>query len=268
MGKFEGSEEGRESVPMRSDYGSGCYRRSITLEAQEGRVHAELADDFHHFAVVLRHDERRATHFEGEAIRFPWTTCPGAVSPLRRLEGTPLTLSLAELIRATDARAQCTHLYDLACLTVLHAARTLDGASARRRYEITLPDRIHRATHVQLFRDGENLIEWWIQGTAIEKSIPENFRGLHLMGSDFHEFSLRELDAEIGEAAWILRCAVFIGMGRLYDFRKIHRGRVFASVVGAACHTFDPTRIDKALPLHASLRDFSESPENIFDRES
>ena len=74
-------------VPVRSEYGTGCYRRSIVLKADGIEVRGELDDDFHHFGVRLLHDEQRAVKIDGEEIRVSWTTCPGAVAALRRMEG-------------------------------------------------------------------------------------------------------------------------------------------------------------------------------------
>ena len=73
-------------------YGEGVYRRRIRLTASPGAVKAELEDDFHHFATTLHHDGKYATQVVGEAIRYPWTTCPAATLRLEALAGLPLSV--------------------------------------------------------------------------------------------------------------------------------------------------------------------------------
>src|SRR4051812_30672376 len=103
-------------------YGTGVYRRRITLDAPApGQVTAELEDDFHHFRVLLGHDGSVVTAVAGEAVRFPWTTCPSAASQLRGLVGTPLPTTASAIAAVLPARENCTHLYDLAGLALAHA---------------------------------------------------------------------------------------------------------------------------------------------------
>ena len=144
-------------------YGQGIYRRRIRMTGSEGRVRAELEDDFHHFAVTLGYADGAITRAEGEAIRYPWTTCPGATEPLRRLEGLPLSRSLGAPGRALNAREQCTHLFDVACLAITHAA----SGRASRQYDIEIPDRVKGRTTVRLSRDGELRLAWDLDGMEI-----------------------------------------------------------------------------------------------------
>ncbi|MDE0884792.1 MAG: hypothetical protein OSB70_04610 [Myxococcota bacterium] len=259
-------EARKRVVPRRADYGEGIYRRCIVLKAEEHHVRTELADDFHHFAVALSHDGEHAKRLSGEGIRVPWTTCPGALLPLRRLEGASLDLPLTELARYTDASAQCTHLFDLACLAFVHARRARAGGAATRRYDITLPDRVQGTTRARLERDGLDLLEWKIEGNRIGEASPPSFEGLELSGRPFHRFITHEVDDDLAEAAWVLRRGVFIGGGRIHDFKRVDRGTTFQPVVGAACHTFGPDQVGQALPIHSSLRDFSAGRDKILER--
>jgi len=265
------------TVPVRAGYGTGCYRRRIVLEADAsarlgangrgGRVRGELADDFHHFGVDLTHDGDVAVVVAGEDVRVPWTTCPGAVAPLRRMEGAPLSMALPALLRYTDSRAQCTHLHDLACLAIAHAARLGAGGRPGRRYDASIPDRVDGVATVELARDGETLLRWQVDASSVIESTPGTFAGLRLAGASFYRFCSEQLDAELAEAAWVLQRAVFIGLGRRHDFERIHAASSFAPIVGAACHTFDPERVADAKRVYGSLRDFSESPQRILDRD-
>ncbi len=254
-------------VPVRAGYGKGCYRRRIVLEADGPEVRGELADDFHHFAVRLLHDGTSAVSVDGEDVRVPWTTCPGAVEPLHRMEGVSLSAPLSQLLRHTDARAQCTHLHDVACLAIRHAGRVAAGGEPRRRYDATIPDRVDGSATVELARDGEVLLRWQVRASTVIESTPDSFAGLGLSGSAFHRFCAAQLDAELAEAAWVLQRAVFIGLGRRHDFEEIHEASTFAPIVGAACHTFDAKRLADAKRVYGSLRDFTDSPQRILDRD-
>jgi hypothetical protein len=254
------------TLPVRSGYGTGCYRRCIVLEASRDEVRGELADDFHYFGVRLHHDGERATSVEGEDVRVPWTTCPGAVEPLRRMEGVELAVRLPGLLRHTDARAQCTHLHDLACLAIAHAARVGAGGRSLRRYDVSVPDRVDGGAAVELSRDGQRQLSWKARASSVTDADPGSFAGLELSGGAFHRFCA-ELDDELAEATWVLQRAVFIGLGRRHDFERIHRASAFAPVVGAACHTFDPERVVGAKRVYGTLRDFTASPLRILERD-
>jgi hypothetical protein len=255
-----------DDLPAREDYGRGRYRRCIVLEARGREVRGELADDFHHFAVRVVHDGARATAVEGEDVRVPWVTCPGAVAPLRRMEGAPLGRSLADLERHTDARAQCTHLHDLACLALAHAARVEAGGAARRRYDVAVPDRVGGVAEATLARDGAPLSTWRIEGSALTGATPSALDGMPLRGAGFRAH-LRGLDDDLAEAAWVFRRAVFIALGRQHDFDRMEGAWRFARLVGPSCHTFDPARVDRAHRVLGSVRDFSASAEGILRRE-
>jgi hypothetical protein len=255
-----------DALPTRDDFGRGCYRRAIVLEADGREVRGELADDFHHFAVRLRHDGERTVEVHGEDVRVPWTTCPGAVAPLRRMEGAPLGASLPALLRHTDARAQCTHLHDLACLAVAHGARHEAGGAPRRRYDVAVPDRRAGATEARLERDGVLVASWTLRGAALEAATPAALEGMPLRGAAFHRFLRGLADAELAEAVWVLQRAVFIAMGRQWDFDRMEGAWRFADLVGASCHTFDPARLAEARRVRGTVRDFSDAPERVLDR--
>ena len=253
-------------LPTRSDYGSGCYRRAVRLESEGREVRAELSDDFHHFAVQLRHDGVHAIEVRGEGVRVPWITCPGAVDPLRRMEGAALASPLRTLLRHTDAHAQCTHLHDLACLALAHGARGEAGDATERRYDVAVPDRVDGLTHATLAIDGEPFAAWAVRGLALESVEPAALEGMPLRGAGFHRFLL-DVEPELAEATWVFQRAVFIGLGRQYDFDQMEGAWRFEHVVGASCHTFDPARVSEAERIPGSVRDFRDSAGRLFDRD-
>ncbi|MFP5306390.1 MAG: DUF2889 domain-containing protein, partial [Gammaproteobacteria bacterium] len=85
-------------------------------------VRSEVEDDYHCMRVTVRHDGMAATAVEGEVLRAPWTTCPGAAEQLRQ---TFSGVALRDFAARGEKQANCTHLHDLATLAAAHA---LDSA--------------------------------------------------------------------------------------------------------------------------------------------
>lgn len=248
-------------MPRRPDYGRGIYRRRIRIEQVERRrdggiLIGELEDDFHHFRATLTHDGREVTGVRGEAIRIPWTTCAGAAESLQALRGAPLLPSAADVARHADPRTQCTHLYDAAVLAIANAVR----GNTRRIYDATIPDRIDGRARVTLARDGEPILEWQVDGMQILEPAPYTGQG---MLAGFVRWCYASLDIDDAEAAQVLRRAVFIGLGRHYDFDRIPRASGFAGVAGI-CHTFDGERVEGAERVAGTVRDLRDTdPEEL-----
>ncbi len=248
-----------DAVPLLADYGRGIYRRRIRLASEAGRVVGELQDDFHHFAVDLRHDGARVTGVRGGGLRVPWTTCGGAVPSAEALTGLPLGGTPREAGRYTDPRRQCTHLFDLAVLAVAHATR----APGTRSYDVSVPDRVRGRTRATLHRDGQAVLAWQLEGDHIQE--PEPFRGRSISDRGFAAFAAA-LPADSAEAVAVLRRAVFISIGRRYDFEAMTRAAPFGKVVGAACHTFSEESLATATRNPGTRRDFGADPSPVFCR--
>lgn len=245
----------RTLPPLRPDYGRGSYRRRIRLRAEGRCVTGDLEDDFHRFRVHLEHDGEVVVRAEGEALRFPWTSCPGAVAPLARLEGMRLSRSSRAAHGHTDPRAQCTHLFDLAGLAIAHASR---GAS--RDYDIEVPDRVDGRTRATLRRDGEPLLHWEIERSRI--AAPEPFAGRSTR-SGFLDWVQETLDPDLAEAALVLQRACSIALGRLYDMDRVEGPSAFGVMAGGVCHTFSPGTMEQARRVVGSARDLTQAPEAL-----
>lgn len=234
------------------------YRRRIVLEAESDRATGWLEDDFHCFGATLRHDGERVVEIQGEAARWPWTTCPAAVNPLERLVGAPLSTSLREVARGVDPRRQCTHLFDVALLAIAQAAR----GEGRRAYDAALPDRIEGRTRATLVRDGELVLAWELDRGEITH--PEPFAGRALQGGRLNAWIHSTFDGDAAEAALVLHRACTIGIGRRYDFDRIPRAAVFAREVGAgACYTFGESVLPRAERVVGSVRDFTDCSDEM-----
>ncbi|MCU1456692.1 MAG: hypothetical protein JWL73_784 [Actinomycetia bacterium] len=178
------------------------FRRAIVLETPgPGVVTGELEDDYHHFRVAVRHDGEHVTAVEGEAVRFPWSTCRGSELAVQALVGTALSPRAAVVGKAADAHAQCTHLFDLTGLAVAHAARA-DGGS--RRYDVSVGKRIEGRAPATLWRDGAHVLALELDGDQF--SGPPPFMGVSLRGG-FFRWADEHLDLEGAETAGILRRA-------------------------------------------------------------
>lgn len=240
-----------------------CARRAIDLRATEGAVQAWLEDDFHHFGIRLAHDGARVTDIEGTARRYPRDTCPGAVGILRELVGTPLNARATAHGQYTDMRWHCTHLYDLAGLAIAHAA----AGRARRRYDAMVPERSGVAegdtaalltrgrTAPVLYRDGEQILNWELEGNTITGPAP--CAGISL-GRGFRAWT-ESLPLDEAEAAHVLRRAVLIALGRHFDVNSLPAAGLSAN--RGACHSYQPDIAARSRHLIGTSRDYSDDPE-------
>jgi chromosomal replication initiation ATPase DnaA len=76
------------NYPRNPDYGTGTYRRRIRLEQGDGCVYGALEDTNHGFTVTVYHDGEHVTAIEGDAKRVPYTSCPGALNPIKGYIGS------------------------------------------------------------------------------------------------------------------------------------------------------------------------------------
>lgn len=238
-------------------YGDGIYRRRIRLVARGDTVRADLEDDFHRFGVALRHDGERIVGARGESFRFPWATCPGASARIEELAGLPLLARAADLAAHTDVRLHCTHLYDLLALALAHAA----AGRVRRQYDVAVPDRVERRTAPTLHRDGELLLAWRVEGHRVAD--PPPFSGLVLRGRSFLEWIYASLDADMAEAALVLRRACYIALGRGTDLDAVPSADRITPIAGASCHSMQPGIAEHAHRIRNATRDFTARPEAL-----
>ena len=238
------------------EYGKGIYRRRIRLVASPGAVRARLEDDFHHFGVTLHHDGERVSAVDGQATRYPWTTCAEAVVPLQDMAGLVLSVRVMDPARSLDPRRQCTHLFDLACLAFAHAGARRD----RRQYDVEIPDRRQQRTTMRLRRDGEPVLAWEVEEGQIVSPAP--FAGRSL-AKGFPDWAEATLDPELAEAAIVLRRASAISIGRAFPLDRIPRARELASRTLGACYSFSPGIIERGERMYGTSREFSHTPDRL-----
>lgn len=235
-----------------------AYRRRIRLRTPAaGVVESVLVDDFHHFVITLRHDGERIVSVDADSQRWPWTTCPAAAEPLRKLSGMPVSRRFTAAAQWTDPKLNCTHQYDAACHAITHAAWGRD----ERVYDLEVPQRDwdSGATHVRLWVDGELRLAWNIDFNGIVD--PEPPLDAAPWRGGFMRWADANLPEEDAECAIALRRACDIGMGRNMDLDAIPVASQLPTSMGGICHTMTPGVAEVAFRNVGSIRDFSDHPE-------
>ena len=228
---------------------------------------AWLEDDFHHFGIEMRHDGDQVIAVQGQTIRFPRDTCPGALGILQEAVGMPLNKRSTVLGQRTNMRMHCTHLFDLLGLAIAHAA----CGREHRRYDAVVPDReqldissaasavsrLGGYTRPELYRDGKLVMVWEMLGNDITG--PQEYAGLSL-GRGFRQWTESRAVDE-AEAAHILRRATLIALGRLIDLQAMPPEDVKATE--GVCYSFQPDIARHSSYTINSSRDYSENPEGL-----
>lgn len=218
------------SVPQR------LYRRRVVAIASGSEAVAAMEDDFHYFIVRLRHDGETVTAIEGVPVRVPWTSCPGAAARLQEMVGARLHPAKGEPRPRWDISQHCTHMFDIAKLAIAQAARASRGLSSRRRYDVTIPDRIDRRTTAEIRRDGDLVFRWDVEGLRVTG--PAAFADHSLEGrAIWPDGSIA--DDDVLEAALILRRCLVIFRGRMPEPPTIKRADQVPGGFGS-CFTYQP----------------------------
>jgi hypothetical protein len=240
------------------DLDADAYRRRTRVVSLEpGVVQSDLQDDFHHFVITLRHDGGHVLAVDVESRRWPWSTCPGAAEPLRRLAGMPLQPRFTAAGRWTDPKQNCTHQFDAACHAITHAAH----GRAERVYDLEIPRRepASGASRCRLWVDGEPDLEWQIDWNGIVDPTPP-FDAAPWRGG-FMRWADENLAPDEAERAITLRRACDIGLGRGMNLDAIPVADQLPPSMAGICHTMQPGVVNVALRHVGSIRDFAREPD-------
>ena len=234
--------EEADIAPIEID-GFRGYRRRIRIAPQHGRIDVDLEDDFHRFGVTVRHDGRVVRHVETRELRFPWTSCPAAAAFLReRMTGAVL----AEAGASEDQHQHCTHYYDLFILAAAHA-----GDETGQVLDIAITDPVDGVRVAGIARDGARLLHWRLGAGVETGGIPDDDRAIKAM--------VRDLPAELQEAARMLRRGLFIAQGRTSDWDI---GQTADEIpIKNVCFTFQSSRSAGVRRAGDPRRDFSDRPD-------
>ena len=224
----------------------GAYRRAILIAADEGQASARMEDDFHCFAVRLRHDGATIESVSVDSIRVPWVTCPAASIALERLAGRAIAAPMPFGDR-TERFANCTHMLDLANLALAHVHEP--GFRRHYRIEVDFPEQDRSAAWLD--RDGARLFDWRVEGKTIAGG---RFDGR--TPDDLIRDPKIAADPALLEAVTVLRRALRIAGGRFVDLDKM-RGAEDLGPIPATCHTLLPANRPHAVRNRGTARDFS-----------
>ena len=248
MGEGTPSPNDLTGYPRRARERQGRFVRHIAVAVGPAETRAVLEDDFHHFRTTVRTADGRVTGVDGEALRFPWTTCGQAGGALTALVGLQVAASAPAVLAQVDPGLQCTHLLELVALAIAVAGRGRAGAARPldgHRCGFRRPPPGRRGTRR---RGGAGLdaTEWRDRGTGALWGRP--------LGRGFSAWAVQTLAPAEAEAAVLLRRAVHISSGRSVDLDAMERPFRVVLVL----HPLQP-RIFDARRVKGSARDFSEA---------
>lgn len=208
-----------------------------------------VEDNFHHFGVTIRSADGVVTDVEGKTLRYPWSTCAEAGSPLRALIGEPLQYRAADIATRLPRQLQCTHLFEVALLTIAHAA-TGRGA-VRYDVSVSLSEQDPKRFFSTTLRNETTVLELEVSGTEIIAPAALSARDLY---KGFHSW-LRSLPDDEAEAMWITRRTCWLAAGAA-SYRRTENPDGLG--LGEVCHTFQPAQRFRAHFMSGSVIDISD----------
>lgn len=248
-----------DTYPSNPNFGSGCYRRRIRLCAQVDRVIGELEDDNHGFRVDIRHQHGKIVEVQGEALRVPYTTCAGAVAPLRRLQGLFIGEAVDAVHAQSDPRSQCTHLYDLSLWALARAAE----GPGEDIYDITVDDEHPtEGGYAEICVNGARLHRWLVRDWQLVT--PEPLAG-NTLYKGFSAWAAKAFSGRDLQAAQMLQKGCFVGSARRFNLSALagESATTAEDVMAGACFTHRSPQIEVAVRTSGTIRDFSTAPEQL-----
>lgn len=197
----------------------------------------------HRFHLRFDHDGARITRAWAEALRHPWSACPGAAPHIAH----ELTGALLDEVAARDPALHCTHLYDLAVVLAAHAHDTKPT-----RFDMRVADRVDEHTTATMQENGAQVLHWQLEGTAIAGD------GEHA-GRDLRKLSAwkQDLPPREAERATMLRRAVFVSGGRQFTLPPGMTAADQGSLRMGVCFNYQLPQAETSTRTPGWLSDFS-----------
>ena len=243
--------------PTNPDYGNGIYRRRIVLTRQGNRVEAKLEDANHGFSLTLDHDGQYIIKVDGQALRYPLSTCPQAMTRLQDFIGLPITMAEQDLRRRISARQNCTHWYDLLVLSIRHSQRE----QAQREIEIAVTDPEDGVSACKVWIDVELVIDWQCRNWIIEQ--PARYRGISL-SSGFSAWAFEQLSGDVLEAALALQKGYMVAQSRQHDL-NITGGMPINDIQSPSgvCYSYTTGVFEKAIIQKGYSKNFTHQRDKL-----
>lgn len=245
--------------PRNPDYGTGQYRRRIRLEHGAGCVYGALEDTNHGFTVTVSHDGERVTAIEAEAKRVPYTSCPGALQPIKGYVGVDIRSGLRDLNFHMPPSSNCTHLLDLTVMAINHAA----NPNPVRQWDISVSDQTADSDSLcTIHRDGELVFSW--HARDLQLTAPPELAGKPFY-LGFGKWASKYFPPDQLEAAFNLQKGYFVSLARMFDVEQMAGEPALASQqsMGGACYTYSSPAIEHGVRTSGSMRDFSDCDEKL-----
>jgi hypothetical protein len=222
-----------------ADSGRAVYRRRVRLAARGTVAVGALEDDVHHVRGTIRHDGTRIVDAIGEAVRLPWSTCPGSEAGIASLVGTELASATRGLRDAYQREIHCTHMFDLAQLVTAHASRGAAEDARDRDYLATVtPVGDEGGVRAEIVLNDATQLVWELAAGELPG-----------VGHD-----------DTAEAAFILRRAVYLSPISSMHFDAYDTVGPTGLPVGS-CWTAQPGRIEVAFRHRGSQRHYADAPD-------
>ena len=244
------------------DYGKGCLRRHILVEAHDDMtVTAALEDDCHAFAIALKHDGEKITDINATWERHTTSTCPGALEQIKSLIGCPLSGNLLSHRRFTDPTQNCTHLFDASGVMITHAWRfTQSRKPIRTLYEITVTDAVEGKSTITLNENGSEKLRWDMEQMIIQS--PPRYKGQHPL-KGMTSWAVNHLEPQELEYAVMMQKAQFVTVARLYQMNELQGVLATESLhPPGVCYAVQPERVNDCRRV-PTKKDFSDTPEEV-----
>ncbi len=233
------------------DYGNGIYRRRIRLHEADNAVHAHVLDDYHDMVTTLTHDGRKVTAVDGAVHRGPFDTCAGAPSALQDLVGVPLGAKRSTLYSGGRARRNCTHLFDIAALSMGLAA----SAAMQRQFDFVIVDETALGMRMEASVDGSIVHQWTVRDATI--LTPSAFAGVRMFGG-YVAWAEATFEGVVRDAALHVQKAAFVARGRRFLVAEA-RSQVVRDEPDrqGACYSFSEPQFSVAVGNRGFVRDFT-----------
>lgn len=244
--------------PKNPNFGKGNYQRRIRLSNQGQTTYAELEDCNHAFKLQFTRENNRIKSISSDSLRTPLTTCQGAEVVLQQaLIGVDCSQNFEHLNQICDAKAQCTHLLDLAYWAIMHSQRP----EPIRDFWVIIPDEVDdKPTHAKVYCDNKLVLEADIKQWQIVT--PKALAGKPLYRG-FKRW-LFELEPHQQEIWSILQKGYFVAQARpmAIDQLEGEPASKHTPMIGA-CYSYSEPVVYEAKRAVNSVRDFTHAPEQL-----
>lgn len=219
---------------------------------------AELEDEVHGFRSHLTHDGQHLLEVRGEALRYPINLCPGAIEPLKQLEGIAIETGAGDINRMIDPSHQCTHLFDLSILALGHC----NLGAGEWLYDMVVedePDNHPADAYITL--NGEEILRWTVLNWNIQQpaELADN-----TLSKGFAAWASEHYRGREQIAAFALQKAYFVAFARRFDMEAF-AGESIAELnhMHNQCFSHQTSRIGRARRRHHVSKDFSHDDSEL-----